>query len=848
LTQILCHSSKIFTILASLTVIVNIGNHMKLIRALTLAILALLISSHALEAQRNYTVEADQRFSLDQFNEAIDLYKKAFSKVKKNRAEKNRIQFQIAECYRFIGNTKNAESAYKRCIKSKYQQTEPRIFLYLAEAQRANGIYEEAITSYQDYLKLVPGDQKALNGIESCKVMKQWMDNPTRYEVNNMKKFNTRDNEWSPAFTDKKKANIIVFTSTREGSAGKGADAWTGTSFSDFYFVNEDRRGSFSSPEPFDLEFILNSEANEGEACFNEKGNVIYFTRCDKQKKEILGCRIYRSEQKGKSWDEPEAIDLGLDSFYYVHPAISSDELTLYFSSNMPGGYGEYDLWCAKRDKKNKPFGRPVNLGPNVNTPGKEMFPTVRYDTTLYFSSDGLVGLGGFDIYKTVYLNDEWQTPVNMLSPVNSTGDDIGMAFYPNEERGFLSSNRTGGRGGDDIYSFYLPPLLYTLAGVVRDDNTLQLLEGAAVKIQGSDGSSYEAKTNRKGFYKFDNTQIKLNVTYNMTVEKKGYFSEKGSESTVGLTANKDLIHNFRLVPIPPDPIPLPEIRYELARWELQPQYQDSLMGLISTLDTNPHLVIELQSHTDSRRIPMTNDTLSQRRAQSVVDYLIIRGIHPGRLVAKGYGANVPRTLKTDLSSEYKGKLYTFKAGVTLTDDYIKTLKSTDEKEAAHQLNRRTEFRILRDDFIPPPSIDSTAGVVQIIKDQKAENTVAIAFTAAGNPEVPCIANGVQTKFVLDDKAKTGLFNYETAMKWLKDGRITKADFKEKEKSIDEDGNIVDKAVLILRDVEIGNKKITNIEVTLSKTTKNQITLNKALLSGLGEYTINKEKKQLELK
>ena len=816
---------------------------MKAYKAIILIIIISSFISLTAKAQRNYTQEADDAFKLEQFNVSIDKYKKAYTKVKQNRAEKNRILFQIAEAYRLTNNTKNSEIAYKRAIKANYFKQEPKVYLYLADALRVNQKYDEALEAYQKYSKLAPTDEKGLNGLSSCKVAAEWVNKPTRYQVTNMKRWNTRDNEWAPAFGDRKKYNELIYTSTGSGVTGKGEDAWTGAGFSDFFIVSQDRKGNWDAPQLFENELMVNTEVNEGEASFNENGSTIYFTRCGVEKKKRLGCQIYTSKKKGKGWDEAEIVNLGSEDYDYVHPAISGDELTIFFSSNIPNGLGEFDIWVAKRDKKTKPFGTPVNLGPNVNTVGKEMFPTLRSDTALYFSSNARIGLGGFDIYKTIKVKDEWTLAQNMGSPVNSYGDDMSMIFYPDGERGFFASNRKEGRGGDDLWSFVLPPLLYTLQGTLRDDNTLQLLEGVVIKMTGSNGTTIETKTNKKGVYKFDDKQVLTNVTYTLSVKKDKFFGEEGKISTVGLNANKDFTYDFKLRPIPKDPILLPEILYDLGRWELKEQYQDSLIDLIKTLEKNPTIVIELRSHTDSRNIKMTNDTLSQLRAQSVVDSLILRGIAAGRLVAKGYGAKIPRTLTKETVAKYKDKFYTFPSGVTLTDEYVKAIKNVDEREAAFSLNRRTEFSILRDDFVPLPKNDTLPiGVVSIVNNL-LENTIEYTIGANGVQEIPCIVNSVALKMAIDEKAKTTTISYDDAMTFLQAGRISKNDFKENEKAIDKEGNIVEKSTLIIKSIKLGNSVIKDIEAIVMKNMKVSLIIDKANLNKFGEITIDKTKK-----
>ncbi|HRZ76547.1 MAG TPA: OmpA family protein, partial [Bacteroidales bacterium] len=620
---------------------------MRLYHILILLILSALLVPPDLQAQqkRNFTQEADQAFEDQMYYTAIDKYKKAYSKVKSNRTEKKRILFQIAECYRLTANWKRAESQYKRMIRVNYQKQNPLTMLYYAEALMALQNYTDARESYKTYMELAPDDPRGRVGYESCELTQKWLENPTRYEVTNEKKLNSKSDDFAPTYADKK-FRSLVFTSAREGSTGNRIDDWTGQNFSDLYFTQIDRKDEWSAPVLLDEENLVNSEANEGAASFDPKFNTLYFTRCGVGKKQTLGCEIYSSRRKGRGWAEPELVQIDIDSTVtYGHPTISEDELTIIFASDQkPGSHGQKDLWMATRDRKTKPFGKPVNLGSTINTMGNEMFPFLRSDTVLYFSSNGHPGMGGLDIFRVARKSkdDDWGSPVNMKSPVNSYADDFGVTFIEGEERGFLTSNRAGGRGANDLFSFFERPLLFTIAGTIRDDRTLQYIEGAKVVLTGSNGTTFEALTNSKGYYSFDNTQVLKFTSYDLNVTRNGYFGESAKETTVGLLENKDFIIDFILVPIPVTPIVLPEILYDLAKWDLKPQYQDSLIGLIQILEKNPTFVIELAAHTDARDTDEKNDILSQNRAQSVVDYLILRGINPGRLVAKGYGERVP--------------------------------------------------------------------------------------------------------------------------------------------------------------------------------------------------------------
>lgn len=847
---------------------------MKRIFTFGIAILTLLLISNISIAQKkNYTQEADKAFSTFQYNIAADLYKKAYPKIKTNKILKNFVLFRLAECYRLTGNLKKAEQNYQKLEKINYQKDNAIILLHLGDIKRA--LYKDfasAQSYYKKYKERVPDDAHIDIRIKSCDLGAAWVKAPTRHEITNFKKINTRENDWAPTWGNPTKKNQLFITSSREGSNGKGTDVWTGQSFSDIYMCdkpkskNSEWPGEWTEPASIDAEDgFVNTNSNEGEAVANAKGSTIYFSRCGIEKKKVISCKIYQAQKKGKSWGEAEEVKLGLDTFDFVHPAISSNELTIYFSSNMPGGEGGFDIWVAKRSKKSKPFDAPVNLGPQINTWTTDMFPTLRNDSTLYYSTKGLPGVGGFDLFKTTKKGETWSEPVNLQVPINSEGDDITILFdetvyndplsnSPYVEKGYFASNRKEGKAdlGYDIWTFKLRPLVFTLSGIVKDSVSLQPIAGADVIITGSNSTTYKTVTDNKGYYMFDKTKIMLDVTYTMAVSKKGYYENentKGKETTVGLKENKDLKHNFLLNPIPKEPILLPDILYDLAKWDLKPQYEDSLKGLYKIMVDNPTFVIELRAHTDVRPIPMTNDTLSQYRAQSCVSYLISLGIDPARLVAKGYGEKVPRTLAKDTRSSYDGKEFVFNKGVTLTPEYIKELPSKPEQESAHNLNRRTEFRILRDDFVPSTIKNDTTnkGTVTFISKP---NMNTIPVTIEGNVvKSTCIVNNKQMTFAIENGSIKIAISMDEAFSFLKERKITVTNFANKEKAINEDGSIIDNSVLFLTDLKIGEETIENVEVVVVKGQKTAIVFgDKRLAEEFGEYTIDKDKKTLTFK
>ncbi len=854
--------------------------------------LLIAVSASVFAQKRSLTELADEAFEAKQYITAVDLYKKAYTKVKANRQEKNRIMFQQAECYRLMDDKKQAVKMYQRLVKAKYYTEQPKIFLYMADFQKFNSEWDAAEYNYKEYLKLVPEDALAQRRLQSIASAKKWMENPTRHQVKEEKSVNTEWNEWAPRFLGVDEQTSLTFTSSRPSEEKAEKDAWTGEYFSNVYTTIKGSNRELAEPSIFSTEGV-NTEANEGELVLvsGAKTQRVYFSRCNVKKNKQLSCAIYtnrpeedkksskgggkKANNSGKKSDEEVApfvmIDLGDTAYNYFHPAISSDELTLYFSSDRPGGEGDYDLWKATRSSIDEPFGNVTNLGKQINTEGKEEFPTLRSDTRLYYSSDGLPGLGGFDLFYTELQNGEWTEPQNLMYPINSPYDEIGIVFnkiepetIAAEESGYFASNREGGTGGDDIYSFYRAPLLFTLSGRVRDDKSMQAIEGAKVKLIGDDNTTLETRTNRKGEYSFSNEQINYNVNYKIQVSQIDYFNTEGKENTVGLTTSKDLVHNFALTPIPKEPVVLPEIRYDLAKWDLKDQYQDSLSDLLVILVNNPTYVIELASHTDSRPfLRVTNDTLSQRRAESVVDFLVARGIERERLVPKGYGDRIPRTLRTDCEVEMGGKVYKFPKGITITDDYIAKLKTKNEKEAAHQLNRRTEFRILRTDYVPQSVRDSLADaalkapIVDMVKGTLpppdteipivyTDNHIKVSMIDGNKAQIYIILNGRAVPCIYDERYNdAAVLDWDVAMDFLLTGRITKDDFKDRDKAFDDEGNILDNSVLIFKSAYIGKYFADKYEVIVRKGMKYNMIVNKNGLKDFGTFTFSRARGEI---
>ncbi|MCR5423160.1 MAG: OmpA family protein [Bacteroidales bacterium] len=871
----------------------------------------LMLASTGFAQTKSLAQKADELFALNQYNAALEKYREAYDKITSNKTEKNRVYFQMGECYRLMNNFPKAERVYKRLINSKYYTTEPKIYFYMAEMYRFDNRFDEADDYYAKYLELVPEDEHAAARKASIIFVNQLFMSRTRHNIVKLDNWNTDYNDWAPHFMGDD-TSTIVFTSSRFlGDDADKHDAWTGQNFSDLFYVFQDRNNNWTTePELYDVTKKINTPANEGEGCFSPDGRNLYFSRCDIRANQTLGCYVYYTTKgsanpkdakggKGKKkkdddnsgeWSEPVRLDLGDTAFNYLYPAITRDGLTLYFSSDMPNGRGDYDIWQVTRKSVDDEFGRPVNLGSNVNTAGRETFPVLRNDSTLYFSSNGLPGVGGLDLFVTTRNGRKWSAAKNLGIPINSSYDEMSIVFYPEsdsdmEERGYFSSNRpfadphsktTDKKGkqtppiNDDLFYFELPPLLYSIEGTVRDEKSMQLIENAKVRLVGSNNTQYETYTNKEGFYRFDNTLVKKDVVYKMYLSKVDYFSIEGSESTCGYNTDKDLVHDFRMEPVPKQAVVLPEIRYDLAKWDLKEEFMDSLMDLYLVMVNNPNIVVELRAHTDCRPfIGLTNDTLSQRRAQAVVDYLVSRGIEPERLVAKGYAERVPRTLDKDVTVRVNGVPYKFTAGQTLECDYVMGLPGADRQEAAHILNRRMEFLILRTDYVSKKLIDNLSSDTPIAKQtedgkvidlvnkpaSEAENhaiiihdegVVPATMISSAKGEINVIVNGSQMPMLIDERyAEPVAISWEEAMNFLYQRRITKEDFPDRDNAFDPEGNILDKATIIFKDMIIGQKHALNVEVVVVKGIDYKFIINRKGLTEFGPYEFDKQRGKL---
>jgi len=656
---------------------------------LILIVVALFSVVVSVNAQGSKLRKANQLYEAGGYHKAAGLYKVVLDEgYSLDKDEKAVILFKMGECYRLINNPKRAEVMYRKALAKNYNQ--PILHLYYGDMMRMNEKIEEAKKQYEEYNKLMPDDPRGEVGIKSCELIEKWQATPSGYIVQNMRIFNTKQSEFSPIIASDD-GRTLYFTTSREGTSGSKESHATGEGFTDVFKVQEDRTGRWSTPEPVSEE--INTEVDEGICSFSSDLQTLYFTRCRVNKRDKLGCEIYTIQRTDDEWGQAELLKVSEDSIVVAHPSISSDDLELYFVSDLPGGFGGKDIWKITRESAGGEWGQPENLGSDINTKGDEFFPYIRSNGVLYFSSNGHIGMGGLDIFKAMPKETGGWEIENMRFPINSAADDFGIIFEGDLEKGYFSSARRSGRGSDDIFRFHLPPINFNIYGKVKNAETGDLVAKAGLKLIGSDGSMVKSTSLEDGTFKF---MLKPNTDYVIVSSLKGYLNGKDKASTKGLEQSKDFQSEVLMTAYSEEKtFELPNILYDFGSWELRPESMVALDQLIEILNDNPTITIELGSHTDNRGNLNVNYELSQNRAQSVIDYLIENGIAAARLKAKGYASTQPKNVDAAIAAQHDF----LKEGNVLDETFINGLSSEVEKEIAHQINRRTEFRVLSDDF-----------------------------------------------------------------------------------------------------------------------------------------------------
>jgi len=665
-----------------------------------ITILILTFAGSLLFAQQSLIEKGDEAFDSYMFEIAADYYQKALPAIK-TKDEKARVCFRLGISYFEIGKFTQAEESFTEAFTiityenaDNPELNKGEVLLKYADALRMSGKYEKAINIYELYLKKEPNDYRALNGKESCINAPKWINRPTRYKVTNVANFNSAKLDFSPVWSSKDYRSIY-FTTSRDGTLGNRDNYKSGQKFTDLFEAAQDRKGTWSEPTPLVGE--INSEFFEGAASVGPRGTEIIFTRCEAGKNIDIPCKLYFASKRGNVWSTPVEINIpGFEGFEVGYPAISKTGNHVVFASNKSGGYGGMDLYKADFDIKTGQISNVANLGYNINTTGDEVFPYLKEDNKLYFASDGRGGMGGLDIFvATPYEGGLFKDAQNLRYPINSSYDDFGIVFKGNNEEGYFSSNRPGGKGGDDIYSFILPPLIVKVQGFVKDTTDMSKivrLKDASVTLLDDQSIVKEMKSDATGAFSFELVPGK-NYTLKAMVNEN-YFANSVSFTTKGVEYDTVIFIDLNLAKIPLI-IELPNIEYELAKADLRPESTVSLDNLVKTLNDNPHITIELRAHTDYRGGDDYNMDLSYRRAKSCVDYLVLNGIDSLRLTSKGFGETMPKVIDEKTAAQFPF----LKAGDVLTPEFIDKLPGKEKQEICHQLNRRTEFSVLRKDY-----------------------------------------------------------------------------------------------------------------------------------------------------
>lgn len=624
---------------------------------------------------------ADEQLARGEYFDAQKTYRKIYNKLnpREQRQLRGAVAVKMGECYTKLGQNARAAAAYQNALRYGYPDS--TLLFQLAKAHHGQGNYSQAISTYEEYLRLYPNDTQALQNLSGARKSSALKHNRTRYVVKNAKLFNSRRADFSPMFNE----DVIYFTTTNEKVVGTKRSEITGMKRSDIWMVRKNERGEWQRPETVEGE--INTEWDEGIVSFSPDGSTMYLTRSMRTPDRDTGVNIYTSTRSDAQWSAPVKFDITNDTLSnYGHPAVSPSGEYLYFASDMPGNGGK-DIWRINLRER---AGSLENLGDAINTPGDEVFPYLLTDSIMYFASDGHPGLGGLDIFKATLTPSGGWLVENMGYPINSEGDDFGITFAtPGKDAGYFSSNRGDGRGYDHLYSFELPDLKIQISGWVLDKDE-EPVANAVIRIVGNDGSNQKAIAKNDGAFSFP---LQRGVSYVMLAGAKGYLNAKQEFTSDSADEDAEYGIDFILASVTKPNI-VDNIFYDFDKSTLRPESKTALDGVAQMLRDNPNITIEMASHTDRKGSDEYNIALSDRRAKSVVDYLIELGIAAERLQHQGYGESRPKTITKRLAREF----HQFIEGQTLNEEFIQSL-SPEDQEVADQINRRTEFQVLSTDY-----------------------------------------------------------------------------------------------------------------------------------------------------
>ena len=648
-------------------------------KVLALLVLSLLLLAGC-GAEKNMK-KAEKFMAIGEYYDAASQYKQAYSKTPpKERDRRGLIAGKMAVCYRKINSTPKAVAAYRNMVRYNKATVDDR--LELGRQLLKNGDYKQAAEQFRVVLDSMPDNVLARNGLLSAQQAPAWKKQGSRYTVKRMDVFNSRRAEYSPMLSGDQ-FDQLYFSSTRNDATGDELSGITGTKNGDIFVSQKDDKGKWSKPEV--VNGGLNTEADEGASCLSPDQREMYLTQCVTDPSYPRYAQIVKSNRSDAAWGKASSVELTKDTLScFAHPAVSPDGQWLYFVSDMPGGKGGLDIWRVRITSAG--YGGVENLGEPINTPGNEMFPTFRPNGDLYFSSDGHPGMGGLDIF----IAHPGKTGRYVLEhpgyPLNSQGDDFGMTFEGVKNRGFFSSNRNDGRGWDHIYSFVNPEIVQSVKGWVYEQEGYEL-PAAQVYMIGSDGTNLKLGVKSDGSFE---KELTPGVEYMFLATCKGFLNHKEELKVVPMNDSHEYVLQFPLASITA-PVLIDNIFYDFNKATLRPESQTALDELVKLLNENPNVTIELSSHCDYKGSSAYNKLLAQRRAESVVNYLVDKGIARDRLSPVGYGKEKPKTIRKKLTE----KLTWLKEGDVLTEEFIKKL-DPEKQEICNQLNRRTEFIVLR--------------------------------------------------------------------------------------------------------------------------------------------------------
>ena len=813
---------------------------MKTITYRTVLILIFMMQIVSASSQNKVFEKADKAFKELQYQDAIAGFLKIAEKSKEGSLIQQQAIMKVADCYSITNQQVKAIDWYGKIAETKFADRNARLYLKYADALRTQGHYRLAKIYYNKYLDKQPTDILAKVGIRSCELFTDTTKIQTRFVTKNLKSLNSLYDDYAPV-PGNKEFDELIFSTNRKGTVGKDHENYTGAWFSDI-MSGKLKSGDWLAPTTIDAKNLVNTVANEGAATMNKTFQTMYFTRCEQGTDRKVYCQVMKCDRFYDRWSKPVSV-LSEAQVNIGQPSLSKDELTIYFSSDRKGGTGGKDIWMSSRTGINKPFKEFVNLGNEINTAGDEMFPCIKDDSILYFSSNGHPTMGGLDIFRSVKRSNKWSEPENLFSPINSTGDDFGIVFK-SENQGYFSSNRKGGAGGDDLYSFDKVSVRFTLDGITKDQRTLLTLSDITISLTDQKGKTQNTVSDQQGKYNFDASKFKEDSRYQLLISGKNYFNQVDSISTLTYYQNTDFKKDYLMRPIPEEPIVLPDILYDLRKWDIKPQYQDSLRTLVKILKENPNLVIELRAHTDSRATNEYNDELSQKRAQSVVDFLVSKGTDPGRLVAKGYGKRVPRRLEKDL---IKGG-YPLKKGTLLDDAFVDKLPTKEIRESVYELNRRTEFTIIARDY-KPQDVKSIKPlpVISLINDSLG---VVVPYNLTGNGEKQIIVqvNDYTVDALIDVQSPESIISEKKVLELLRTGALSKDDFIGDSKIILDNNQVAEGSEIRIKRLRTGGKLTENVSLLVKKESGYGMKLGKDILDAMGTFEINENTKQLIIK